>query len=245
MSGSVGVVGGTESERTWRPRAVSLDALGTLLELEPPAPALRAQLAECFGLELPEPLPADALDAEIAHYRAHHDEGRDEASLAALQRDCARVLRDALGAPARELPLEELTAALLGALVFRAFPDAAPALAELRAAGVRLAVVSNWDVSLERRLAPVGLLELLDAVVPSAAVGACKPDPAPFRRALELLGVDGRDTLHVGDQLETDAAGAHAAGIPALLLVRGERPTPVGVPAIRSLAELPALVVGP
>ena len=80
------------------PSAVLLDALGTLVELEPPAPRLRAELARELGIEISRPRPQRAIEAEIAYYRAHLDEGRDPASLASLRRACAEALRRALPA---------------------------------------------------------------------------------------------------------------------------------------------------
>jgi putative hydrolase of the HAD superfamily len=113
-------------------------------------------------------------------------------------------------------------------------------LARARAAGARLVVVSNWDVSLHDVLADTGLAPLLDGVVTSAELGIGKPAPAIFRRGLELAGVEAADALHVGDEPEVDVAGARAAGIAALLLVREGAPPP-GADAIGSLAELPGL----
>jgi putative hydrolase of the HAD superfamily len=219
-------------------RAVLLDALGTLVELRPPAPRLRRLLAR-EGFELSEERAAAAMAAEIAYYLEHHLEGADPASLEDLRDRCAEALREAL-----ELPrLDHATArrALLGALEFAPFGDAAPALRELRGRGRRLVVVSNWDCSLGERLAGAGLLELVDGVVSSAEVGAAKPDPAPFRRALELAGVTAEEALHVGDSPASDVAGARAAGVPALLVARAGRPPP-GVPAVASLAEVLPLV---
>jgi putative hydrolase of the HAD superfamily len=224
-------------------RAVLLDGLGTLLRLEPPAPALRRQLAGRLGLEVSAAEARRAIEAEIAYYRAHHWQGRDRASLAALRRRCAGVLRDALGPDAAGVPIEEMTGVLLAALRFRAFPDAVPALRALRARGVRLVVVSNWDVSLHDALADTGLARLVHGAISSAELGAAKPDPAIFRHALTLAGVPAEHALHVGDSLELDVFGALAAGIPAALISRRDGvPVPEGVLALRSLRELVAHV---
>ena len=98
--------------------AILLDALGTLVELEPPAPALRSELSRRFALELSEADCERAIAAEIAFYRAHLDEGRDAASLAAVRRRCAGALRDALPRRARRptADLDALTEALLASL---------------------------------------------------------------------------------------------------------------------------------
>jgi putative hydrolase of the HAD superfamily len=218
--------------------AVLLDALGTLLTFEPPAPHLRAALRE-LGIDVSEEVAAAAIGAEIAYYRAHLHEGRDAASLADLRRRAAEAMRPALGA---DVDGETLTRALLASLRFRAYPDAAPALRELRALGVRLVVVSNWDVSLYERLAQTGLAELVDGAVASAELGHAKPDRAIFDHALELAGAPAAAALHAGDSVKADVQGALAAGLRAVLVARdGRVEAPAGVPVVRSLAELPAL----
>jgi putative hydrolase of the HAD superfamily len=229
-----------------RPGAVLLDAMGTLLRLEPPAPLLRAELARRTGHDPGEEAAGAAIRAEIAFYRAHIDEGRDAHSLAELRRRCAEAMRPALPPPLRDTDGALLTAALLGALRFSAYPDAAPALRQLRADGWSLVVVSNWDASLEERLAETGLAGLVDGAVASAPAGAAKPDPAIFVRALALVGAPAGTSLHVGDTPEADVAGALAAGIAPVLIDRdGTTAAPDGVPVIRSLAELPALAQYP
>jgi putative hydrolase of the HAD superfamily len=221
-----------------RPAAILLDALGTLVALEPPAPRLRAELAERFGLELSEADAARAIAAEIAYYRAHLDEGRDATGLEALRRSCAGVLRSALPGDGARLELDPLVEALLASLHFTAFGDARPALESARERGQRLVVVSNWDVSLVSVLRGLELEPLLDAIVTSAAAGARKPSPAIFAQALGLAGVSAADAIHVGDTLDEDVAGARAAGIEPILIRRGAGPPVTGVRTITSLAEL-------
>ncbi len=189
-------------------RAVLLDALGTLVELEPPWRHLAAQL----GVDEDERLIA-AFRAEMSYYREHAHEARDAASLADLRARCAAVLSEGL---AREVSVGELMASIR----FHAFDDVAPALARLRGRGLRLVCVSNWDYALPDVLGRVGLLDALDGVVTSAAVGARKPDARIFHEALRVAGCDASEALHVGDSSEEDVAGAEAAGIRALLLDR-------------------------
>jgi putative hydrolase of the HAD superfamily len=219
-------------------RAVLLDALGTLVGLQPPAPRLRRLLADA-GHEVDEERAGAGFAAEIAYYLAHHLDGADPESLDDLRDRCATAMREALGLPA----LDQATArrVMLEALEFTPFPDVLPALRALRGAGHALVVVSNWDCSLPEWLGPPGLLELVDGVVSSAEVGAAKPDPAPFLRGLELAGVPPEDALHVGDSLENDVAGARAAGIRAVLVDRAGA-APPGVEAVRSLTEVPSLL---
>jgi putative hydrolase of the HAD superfamily len=225
-----------------------LDALGTLLELRPPAPRLRGELRRRFGIEVSQAQAERAIRAEIAYYRAHLEEGRDEASLAALRGRCAEVLAGelelALGAPAPAGP--EMVEALLASLQFTVFPDVPNALAELRGRGVRLVVVSNWDVSLPDVLGRLGVTRWLDGVVTCAEVGARKPDPAVFARGLKVADVAPAQALHVGDSPDEDVLGALAAGIEPVLIKREGRDRPASAAGatttIRSLRELPPLV---
>ena len=221
-------------------RAITIDALGTLLELVPPAPRLRAGLRDRLGVAVSEQEAGRAMKAEIGYYRAHLWMGRDAAGLARLRRACAEVLRDALGRP--ELDLGAVEQTLLAAIRFEPFPDTVPALRALRAAGVRVVAASNWDVSLHEQLANTGLTELLDGAVSSAEVGAPKPDPEIFARALALAGAAAEEALHVGDDVEADVRGALAAGLEPVLIDRdGTLEAPPGVRRIASLAELPRL----
>jgi putative hydrolase of the HAD superfamily len=211
-----------------------------LLELLPPAPRLQAALRERLGIEVSLEQAGRAITAEIGFYRAHLWMGRDAAGLAELRRRCAEVLREALDRP--DLELGALTDALLAAIRFEPFPDAVPALRALRAVGVKLVAASNWDVSLHEQLERTGLAELLDGALSSAEVGAPKPGPEIFTRALALAGATPEEALHVGDDLEADVGGALAAGLEPVLIDRdGTLEAPPGVRRIASLAELPAL----
>ena len=225
------------------PRAVLLDALGTLVELVDPWAALARELA-ARGARVTEADARRALLAEMAYYRAHHDEAVDALTLEALRDRCAGVLRAALPEPASLQPPAVNRDALLAALRFRAFDDAAPALDALRTAGVRLVVVSNWDVSLHGVLRDTRLAERVDGVLTSAEERVAKPAPQIFARALERAGgIPAHRALHVGDSVDMDVVGARAAGIPAVLIARrgpegGPEGLPAGVRVIRSLSEV-------
>jgi putative hydrolase of the HAD superfamily len=218
-------------------RAVLLDALGTLVALEPPAPALRAELAGRLGVEVSAAEAVSAIGAEIAYYRAHLDEGRDASTLGELRLCCARVVRDEIPALAGA-NLHEVHDALLAALRFSVFEDVRPTLRSLRSAGARLVVVSNWDVSLHHVLDRLGIAALLDGIITSAEAGVRKPSPEIFAAALSIAGVAPAQALHVGDSIEEDVAGALAAGIKPVLIARHEAAGATDVRVIRSLAEL-------
>jgi putative hydrolase of the HAD superfamily len=190
-------------------RAVFLDALGTLVELEPPWIGLRRVV--------PESVDDDSLVAavkhEMAYYREHAHEGRDPESLGELRDRCAELISGELAVPVSAQQLVD-------SVRFYPFADAEPALKGLCERGMKLVVVSNWDISLSSVLQNCGLAPLLDASISSAEAGAPKPDPAIFERALELAGCEPGEVVHVGDTREEDCDGAAAAGIRALLIDR-------------------------
>ncbi len=188
--------------------AVTIDAYGTLVTLRDPVPPLRAALAG-RGVERSEGAVRAAFAAEVAFYVERSHEGRDEPTLALLRRDCAAVFLEAAGAP---LDPDAFAPAFVGALAFEEVPGAGDACRALAARGLRLAVVSNWDVGLHDHLRALGLDALVDTVVTSAEAGAPKPAPAVFELALARLGATPEQTVHVGDA-EADAEGARAAGL--------------------------------
>lgn len=201
-------------------RACLLDALGTTLRLLPPWERIDPALVE--GVSAQD--VRAAFRAEMSYYGDHAHEASDAARLAELRERCARLLSAAIG---RTISSD----ALMAAIAFEPYEDAAPALAELRGLGLRLVCVSNWDCALEQVLERVGLAGRFDGVVASALAGARKPDPAIFAAALELAGCTAAEALHVGDGA-VDVEGARAAGIEVLRIDRE------GGGDIASLAEI-------
>jgi putative hydrolase of the HAD superfamily len=121
------------------------------------------------------------------------------------------------------------------------YPEVAPVLDRLRARGLRLGIVSNWDHRLPGLLADLGLARRFDAVVYSSAAGMEKPDPRIFQSARGGLGLAAAPpsaVLHVGDHQLEDVEGALAAGMRALLVRRAAG----GAGWLRDLTLLPQLV---
>ncbi|CAA9480641.1 MAG: hypothetical protein AVDCRST_MAG38-2004 [uncultured Solirubrobacteraceae bacterium] len=224
------------------PRAILLDALGTLVFFERPGPHLRVELRERLGLEVSEEQASAAIRAEITHYRANLHRGRDAETLAELRRECATVMLEHLPPAAREADLGKVTAALVASIRFTPYPDAVATLEALRARRLRLVVLSNWDFSLHEMLVNTGLDALVDGAVSSAEYGIAKPDPAIFEHALALAGVAADEAWHVGDSADADVVGAQAAGVRPIYVARDDAPPPSGVTVIDELDELLGLL---
>jgi putative hydrolase of the HAD superfamily len=188
--------------------AVTVDGFGTLVRLVDPVPALDRALRE-LGIERDAGVVRDAFAAEVAYYRPEALAGRDAESLAALRLECTRVFLESAGA---EIEPGSFVSSFMGAIAFEPMPGAVAALAGLRARGLELAVVSNWDIGLAEHLERIGAASFFSTIVTSAEAGAAKPDPAVFQLALERLGVQPHRALHVGDEDE-DEEGAQAAGM--------------------------------
>ena len=110
--------------------------------------------------------------------------------------------------------------------------------------GHRLALVSNGAGDVQReKLSRTPFARYFSAVVISMEIGIGKPDPRIFQRALELIDVDARDTVMVGDSLARDVAGAHSAGVRAVWIDRklwDEPDAPAPDARIERLSDLPA-----
>jgi HAD superfamily hydrolase (TIGR01509 family) len=183
--------------------AVTIDSYGTLLTLVDPVPELTAALST-RGVVRQRGAVAAGFRAEVAHYSLHAGEGHDEEGLARLQRDCAHVFLEAVGA---DLDAGEFAPVYARAMHFELLPGVVSALERLRSLGLELAVVANWDLTLHRLLDEVGLTRYFRAVVHAAG----KPAPDGLLRALAQLRVDPARALHIGDD-EADELAARAAG---------------------------------
>jgi HAD superfamily hydrolase (TIGR01549 family) len=119
------------------------------------------------------------------------------------------------------------------------YPDAAPCVDRLRAAGYRVCAVGNTPQSSERRIA-----RRLEVLGSSERWGVAKPTGAFFARIVEVVGVAPGKIAYVGDRVDNDVAPALAAGMVAVHISRGPwgylHEPPAGAVRIRSLAELPA-----
>lgn len=206
-------------------RAITFDANGTLIH-PPRLFAIYAQVlgrhgidAEPSTLETVIRLVWQELDCTVPYGEdrfASHPEG----ARGWWGRFADRVCEHLEAGPPSRFAKAELYDRFARAGAWEIYPEVRKVLDELRAKGARLAVVSNWDERLPGLLQDLGLDEAFEGIVYSQKVGAEKPHPAIFQRALDLLGVPPSLAIHVGDRRREDVEGARAIGMRALHLDR-------------------------
>ncbi|HEY6795164.1 MAG TPA: HAD family hydrolase [Kineosporiaceae bacterium] len=171
---------------------------------------------------------------------------RGELTFAEQRRIRAERLHARLGGPALDdtgfARWEEAYEAGFRA-AWRAHDDGRALVAMLRALGIPTGAVTNAAREYQvTKLAAVGLAQV-PVLVSVDDLGRGKPDPAVFHLACERLGLPPGEVAYVGDELDVDARGARDAGLTGVWLDRhGVGLVPDDVPAVRTLAELPALL---
>ena len=228
-------------------KAVFFDFYNTLVEYDPPREQLQVEACRDAGIEVTAEAIRRAIPAAdeffyLENARLPASKRSEEAKMELYARHEARLLEEAGVKVPREVALEVLSK--LGAVMrqsrakFVLFPDVEPALAQLKARGLALGVITNIDYDLMSVCQELGLTAYLDFLVTSLEAGAVKPDAAIFRAALERAGVEASEALHVGDQYHIDVAGARAAGIKPLLIDRDGLSPDADCPRITSLGEV-------
>ena len=132
---------------------------------------------------------------------------------------------------------------------FELYEDVPSVLRQLADAGLRIGLISNTHRCLASFQSHFELQGLISATVSSSDHGLMKPHPSIFNAVLQLLDVTAADAVMVGDSVRQDVEGALGVGMRAILLNRGDAAGPAvnhdhRVPVIRSLHELPNLVIG-
>jgi len=217
-------------------RAVLFDVDFTLARPGPElGPAGYVRAGERHGLRLDPARYAEAREAALVDLRRHPELEHDDAIWFAFSE---RIVLGMGGtSPAAYTCAVEITRAWEHHDNFELYEDTVPALAALRAAGLKIGLVSNSARDVREFAVHHGLE--IDAGISSFHHGKAKPHASIFRAVLDLLDVDAADAAMVGDQVEDDLEGARAIGMRAVLLDRA-RVHPEIEPRIESLLALPA-----
>lgn len=231
----------SSAPRTDRPRAILFDAGNTLVFVD------RARILRVFREHGVDSDEARFLEAEFTARgtlmrRVEAAEG-PTGTEAHIWQEYFLVLFRGAGVP--EERMSEVGAELMRVheedhLWTHVEPGTPEALEALRAAGFRMAVVSNADGRVEALLERKGLRGLFEFVLDSGIVGVEKPDPRIFHAAVDRMGLLPGECLYVGDLYPVDVLGARSAGLRALLLDPLDRLGHLPVDRIRSVPDLPA-----
>lgn len=217
-------------------RAAVFDAYGTLFDLA----SATASSRDVLG---------DRLPALAELWRSKQLQYTWLRSLMGQHADFWKVTSDALDFALASLGIEdgELRERLMGAYErLGPYPDALPALERLRAAGIRLAILSNGAPRMLGAAARnAKLTDLLDMIVSVEEVGIYKPHPSVYRQVVERLGLWPGEVLFVSSNA-WDVHGAKGFGLRVAWCNRAHQPAErlPGAPdaEIHSLSELPGLV---
>jgi len=217
-------------------KAIFFDAAGTLFHLPKSVGEHYAAVAREQGTELsPDGLDRAFLRAwRQAPIRSAIGRARDDDDKQWWRELVDLVLADCTNVPRnfdRELFFESAYQHFAQPGVWALYPDVPDVLREL-ATRFQLGIISNFDRRLHSILAHLGIAPFFDHVLISSQLGADKPDPEIYRRALALSGVLADEAIYVGDDPERDWKGASAAGLSVFRLDRCKN----------SLRDLPKLL---
>ena len=199
-------------------RAVLLDLYDTIAWTE--WPTMRAELEDRFGLG----------EAELLRAFTTTREARSTGAFGSAEGDLAAVL-EAAGVPSDPELIHELNEARVKAFAdngVHLWDDSVPTIRELRARGLRTAIVSNCDHATRPIVDDLGLEREADAIVLSFEVGVAKPDAGIYRAALDALGARPEEAVFVDDQAAY-CKGAETLGIRSFLIVRDDADPAEGI----------------
>ena len=227
-------------------RAIFFDAAGTLIKPSRRVGESYALVAEKYGIEVS---PA----AISERFRLSFDEapplafpGATAANIAALERDWWKQLVWGIFEPWRPFERFEDFFAELFEYFARAeswalYPEVPETIADLKARGLIVDVISNFDSRLVKILEGLGAAHWFEEIFISSRVGYAKPSRQIFEAALKKYGLSPDNAVHVGDSETNDIRGAANAGVKGILIDRNCQDDAQHPSRVSSLKEILAL----
>ena len=202
-------------------RAVLFDAAGTLIETRSSVGEAYSAIARKHGVELPAWRLQDAFRRVFPAMPPMCFERDTRAQIEAQERAWwQETVRRTLLATDSTVRFADFDAYFDGLWRHFAAPtnwqlrrDATAALRALADAGVRLGIVSNFDLRLPKILEGLEIESFFECTVLPGTHHRAKPDPRVFDPALSTLGASASEAVYVGDQPEVDGTAASAAGL--------------------------------
>ncbi|HEY5910176.1 MAG TPA: HAD-IA family hydrolase, partial [Verrucomicrobiae bacterium] len=211
--------------------AITFDAGGTLMECWPSVGHIYSEVAARNGFR---DVPVAALNRRFALAWRRFKAFRHTREQWAMLVDA--TFGELVQPPPSVTFFPALYERFTRAASWHVFDDVVPTLQSLRARGLKLGVISNWDDRLRPLLRALRLDRSFDVITISCEVGSPKPRAEIFCEAARALALPPATILHVGDSRESDFRGARAAGLQALLLKRGGgRVRPGEIRSLRAL----------
>lgn len=228
-------------------KAVFLDAAGTLFESVKPVAVTYAALARQYGKDVPFEEVSRRFGECFAGAPPMAFPDAAGARLEALERGWWRdVVWNVFEATGPFPRFDDYFAALFAYFAradsWALFHDTEAVLKALRARGLTLVMISNFDSRVLEIARGLGIADYFDSVFISSSAGFAKPAAGIFRLALERHGIAAHEAVHVGDSPETDVEGARNAGVRPVLLDRSGGRESDGVARIGGLGELMGLL---
>jgi putative hydrolase of the HAD superfamily len=210
-------------------RVVTFDAAGTLIRLVRPPGVIYAEVAQLFGFSLD---PDRVQEAFRSTWGTFAPPTECAGPVPDDDREWWRglVVRTMELAGYRIEPFDDYFKTVYQFFarpgVWELWPDVPLVMTELTRLKIRLGIISNFDRRLYEIFAHLGIRETFEHMIISSEIGVRKPAARIFKEAAQRFDVNVSEILHVGDELESDFAGARAAGLDALLVNHKESKLP-------------------
>jgi putative hydrolase of the HAD superfamily len=236
-----------------RPEVIFFDLGDTLMRAHPSWAGVYRQVLAEHGIHVAEDRLAGALVKATRDGDYMSEEPLEATAEASFARICDFDRRALAELGVTDLPtelFEHIEAAFVDRSSWFIFPDVVPAIEAIKAAGIRIGIISNWVWGAPELLHDVDLARHFDGLTISARVGFMKPNQRIFEHALEQLRATPSTSIHVGDSYAADVVGARRMGITPVLItrygadaarIRDEHQDPE-LPVIRDLYELLNLI---
>lgn len=196
-----------------RPRWLTFDCYGTLIQWDEGLLAAMNEILSAKGGNIDQP-------AFIAVYDRYEHELEEQRPHRSFKQVTALALE--LAMKEFGLPFDGADADLLTSSIGRMppFPEVVATLGKLKAAGFRLAIISNTDDAIiAGNVAQLG--GFIDRVITAEQAEAYKPSPQIFRHAWKALGIDMNDLVHICASPHLDLVAARELGFRAIWVDRG------------------------
>lgn len=233
-------------------KAVFFDVGNTLLYPYPNVGEVMSRVLARFGYDI----PGDTLESNMIHFYEYYGKVYEQDSGLWSEHERQREMWiEGYSMLCRRVGIEGDTRAIAQEIYiefdrpecWKLFDGVPETFQEIKRRGYKIGLISNWGAGLGELMEGLGLGILIDAVIASAEVGTHKPEAKIFFLALEALGVEPAEAMHVGDHVVADIEGAGRLGITPVLIAHATQtnfdPTAtVHVPDVACITSIPQIL---